>query len=142
VAANNGCGSGSASTGGRVWARTRGAPRRPRKWLTFSTGNQSSKPSFQQCRSSSLARAATQAWASVSVNGPSWLPSLETYHSSSSAAGGGAAGIAGGAGIVGAGERVGSAPPSSMPSRTVITAEQFLQRILRILPRTRSSAIA
>jgi hypothetical protein len=29
----------------------------------------------------------------------------------------------------------------SSPSRTVITVEQFLQRILRILPRTRSSAI-
>ena len=35
-----------------------------------------------------------------------------------------------------------AAPASSlMPSRTVMTFAQFLQRILRILPRTRSSAI-
>ena len=137
--------------------RERGAPRSPRKWLTFSTGNQSSKPSFQQCRSSSPVRAAIQAWASVSVNGPSWSPSFETYHSSSRAAGGGGGGgalgvvlIGGGGAVVAVPGRAGAgsareaspAAPSSMPSRTVITAEQFLQRILRILPRTRSSAIA
>ena len=54
---------GSTTDGGRVWARPRGAPRRPRKWLTFSTGSQSSKPSLQQNSSSVAGRAATHAWA-------------------------------------------------------------------------------
>ncbi len=168
VAANSGLGSGSAGRApragaysarastppGRVGGRARVTlPRRPRKWLTFSTGSQSSKPSLQQCSSSSGPLDEIHACASGSVNGPSWLPSSETYHSSCSDAGGRTGASTGGAeaagaapapGIVGAGSTTGGADHSvgsSMPSRTEITAEQFLQRILRILPRTRSSAI-
>src|SRR5262249_22142969 len=145
---------------------------------------------------------ATHCCASASENGPSCSPSIETYHSSSSAGGGfaiaeanaalsaftgscrrgstddrlaapawrpGSAAAAGGstdrslrAGLEARAASIsvsaGGAPvvdffglvatsagaPSgsgTMPSRTVMTFAQFLQRILRILPRTRSSPI-
>ena len=175
AAANSGCGSGW----GRRWrpeswlgigggsVRGRDRPRMPRKWLTFSTGSQSSKPSLQQYSSSPLPRPATHAWACASENGPDCVPSIETYHSSSSAAGAGATLMPGdelialanaassgrpAAGVGNESRRLRAATPpelgprtsagaSSMPSRTVMTFAQFLQRILRILPRTRSSAI-
>ena len=127
----------------------------------MSTGSQSSKPSHQQCRSASLRLPATQRCASASENGPDWSPSIETYHSSSSCDGGAAgfsiacanAACSGDAAITDGVKSVGrtvrrasaaagaSASGSGIPSRTVMTFAQFLQRILRILPRTRSSAI-
>src|SRR5262249_28721403 len=102
----------------------------------------------------------TQRCASASENGPDCSPSIETYHSSSSAGGGLAicaenaapsapleAELAkcAGAAVVGR-ERLRPGPESAasasdIPSRTVMTLAQFLQRILRILPRTRSSPI-
>ncbi len=91
VAANSGLGSSSGTRGRGIGGATGAAAtgggasgfrRSPRKWLTLSTGSQSSNPSLQQWSSASYGFAATQRCASASPNGPACAPSIETYHSS------------------------------------------------------------
>jgi hypothetical protein len=157
---------GAAGTGGAGGGAA--GLRSPRNWLTLSTGSQSSKPSLQQNSSASRGCPAIQRCAAASENGPDCAPSRETYHSGSSAGGlaiadanaapsappdAGASAWTSGAAVVdlwarrepaGAAAAAAGGSTSSglgMPSRTVITFPQLLQRIFRILPRTRSSPI-